>query len=87
MHEKPPKSGKCILLKLPAELRDRIWELQVEPGAKKVNLLDMQKQAPPKNLLLTCHKIYDEARIVHRNAHRHFWTTSIFHFPFDRDRG
>lgn len=75
-HEPAPPAS-CRLLSLPAELRNRIYELAFAHDSEKdVDLL--KAQTPSKDLVLTCRAIYAEASGVYKQAYRDFWTTSRF---------
>ena len=68
---------ECRLRALPAELRNAIYELSFTTNDD--NDVDLFKAAPPsKSLLLTCHEIYREARLICREAYRQYWTDTDF---------
>ncbi|KAK4950985.1 hypothetical protein LTR10_010978 [Elasticomyces elasticus] len=70
----PQKESK--LLALPAEMRNEIMELAFTHNQTPVDLLTATP--PSKSILLTCRTIYDEARGLHKEAYRRFWTESTF---------
>lgn len=72
----PAKKEICHLLSLPAELRNRIYNLCFAEPAKEVDLLEAQP--PSRALLCTCRQIRDEARLMHRKAYREFWSNTRF---------
>lgn len=65
----------CHLFRIPAELRNRIYELCFVK-ANEVNLLEAMP--PSKALLLTCRQIHDEARLMRRRAYRDYWFKTRF---------
>ena len=74
---------QCFLLdRLPAELRNTIYETAFcTPTEKTVDLL--RARSPSPNILLTCRQIYDEARLVHKDACRRFWSETVFEISID----
>ena len=66
----------CHLFRLPAELRNRIYELCLTKKAKEVNL--RRAKPPSKALLLTSRQIYGEARLMQRRAYREYWSKTRF---------
>ncbi|KAK3642668.1 hypothetical protein LTR56_010716 [Elasticomyces elasticus] len=70
----PPKKSK--LLALPAEMRNEIMELAFTHNQTPVDLLTATP--PSKSILLTCRPIYEEAKGLHKEAYRRFWTESTF---------
>ncbi|KAK5678689.1 hypothetical protein LTS10_009133 [Elasticomyces elasticus] len=70
----PPKKSK--LLALPAEMRNEIMELAFTHNQTPVDLLTATP--PSKSILLTCRTIYEEAKGLHKEAYRRFWTESTF---------
>ncbi|KAK5695838.1 hypothetical protein LTR97_008258 [Elasticomyces elasticus] len=76
----PPRSDgpqkESELLALPAEMRNEIMELAFTHNQTPVDLLTATP--PSKSILLTCRTIYDEARGLHKEAYRRFWTESTF---------
>ncbi|KAK5121165.1 hypothetical protein LTR85_005649 [Meristemomyces frigidus] len=79
MASTPSSTRSCRFLKLPPELRNRIYELAFTTEAEEgtnINLLDAA--GPTKALLLTCRQIHSEAVGFHKQAYRRYWTTSKF---------
>ncbi|KAK4892025.1 hypothetical protein LTR27_009375 [Elasticomyces elasticus] len=64
------------LLALPPELRNEIMELAFTHNQTPVDLLTATP--PSKSILLTCRTIYEEAKGLHKEAYRRFWTESTF---------
>ena len=70
-------SNSCHLLKLPPELRNRIYELAfIADTCDKIDLLNAN--TPSNALLITCREIYSEARSMYKYAYRSLWTLSAF---------
>ncbi|EME82714.1 uncharacterized protein MYCFIDRAFT_196199 [Pseudocercospora fijiensis CIRAD86] len=86
MADPPPP---CYLLKkIPAELRNRIYELTFAPDdeqneAGEVSLC--KAKSPPKDLLVTCRKIHGEAAKMYKAEHQRYWRSTKF--KIDRDEG
>jgi len=68
-------SHPCRLLDLPAELRNRIYELAFSTETE-TNLLEAVP--PPKHLLLACRQIYQEAVGLHKIAFRSYWADTRY---------
>ena len=78
------------LFRLPTELRDAIWAYAVTPNTEQcesdrdggtdavVHLTSVPSSAPSIALLLTCGRIYNEARKMFRHAQREFWSGNTF---------
>lgn len=78
------------LFRLPTELRDAIWAYAVTPNTEQcesdrdggtdavVHLTSVTSSAPSTALLLTCGRIYNEARKMFRHAQREFWSGNTF---------
>ncbi|KAK5130528.1 hypothetical protein LTR08_001958 [Meristemomyces frigidus] len=72
-------SDSCPLLKLAAELRNDIYEMAFTSDDDDGVGVDLETAAgPSKALLLTCRQIYNEARIIHKQAHQRYWQQSLF---------
>lgn len=77
------QSGSCGLLKLPAELRNNIYELVFTVASTATTDL-LYATPPPKSLLSTCREIHDEAAAMYKDTYRRFWTSSSFVLVMDR---
>lgn len=69
----------CYLLKLPAELRNRIYDLAFTDRGQTIELFSA---APPSRALLrTCRQIYEEAASIYTAAllDPGFWSGKHFH--------
>lgn len=64
------------LFRLPPELRNRVYELCFIQVAREVNIIEAQP--PPKDLLCACRQVYNEARLMHRQAYRDYWSKTCF---------
>lgn len=65
------------LLALPAELRNKIYDLVFAiDTASQVALLDAEP--PSKELILTCKQICAETRLLYQAAYRAFWRETTF---------
>ncbi|KAK5121161.1 hypothetical protein LTR85_005645 [Meristemomyces frigidus] len=74
----------CRLLKLPAELRNRIYELALTTDGR--DEIDLLVAVPPdRTPLLICREIHDEAKGIYKHAYRHFWTSTKFSLTADED--
>lgn len=69
-------SKKCHLLTLPPELRNRIYHMVFERTSRRAEIL--KTDPPRKDIMLACRQIYDEARLMHQQAYRVYWRTTIF---------
>ncbi|KAK5121357.1 hypothetical protein LTR85_005523 [Meristemomyces frigidus] len=79
MASPPPSTEPCRLLKLPPELRNRIYELVSTPEHDNgVGFALATATGPSKALLLSCRQVYSEACIIHKLAFRRYWQTSTF---------
>lgn len=82
-----------FLDKLPAELRNNVYELALCSAAEEENQIRIAipnsaaqppglhlcyARPPSKNLLLTCREIYHEARGIYKCHYRQFWQTTRF---------
>ena len=70
----------CALLKkLPAELRNQIYELVFSPNHRKDDSVELRDATPPEgSLTRSCRQIYREASAMYRRAYRDYWTTTPF---------
>lgn len=84
------------LFRLPAELRNRIYDLALGPSysaaccrthssSEIVNLDQAATTKPRRELLLSCRRIYGEARNVSMQARRDFWRTNTFFVELRQD--
>lgn len=69
--------------KIPAELRNAIYELVFVPGhdEKERESHDVSVQdakPPPKALLCSCRKVYNEGKNMYSAAYRRYWSTTPF---------
>lgn len=72
-------SSGCLLLSLPAELRELIYHFHYNSSSEDGNELDLLHPDPPtKDLLLTCKQAYNETAQIYRAAYRHYWSESRF---------
>ena len=63
--------------KLPAELRNEIYELVFDSRSDSpINLLSAVP--PPKDLLLVCREIHSEAEKLYKACYRNFWSENEF---------
>lgn len=75
-----------LLDRTPPEIRNRIYELVIEPEV--LDTVDILQAKPPsKALLLTCRQVYNEARLIHQDAHRKFWSCTRFTLTLDYPPG
>ncbi|KAK4627689.1 uncharacterized protein CLAFUR5_04253 [Fulvia fulva] len=73
------QSANCRLLRLPAELRNQIYELVFADDKISTSVpLDAATPpaGPPKALSLVNRQLYNETRAMSRAAHQKCWTTS-----------
>ncbi|KAK4496208.1 hypothetical protein PRZ48_012188 [Zasmidium cellare] len=79
-------SEPCLLLdKLPAELRNRVWEFAFAPDDDSE--VELAEATPPsKNLLLTCRQIYDESYGLYQPAYRDYFRTTKFRITYQINR-
>lgn len=74
------EADSCPFLeKMPAELRNEIYELAFsrdEDPSQEVQLFDASP--PRKGLLLSCHQIYNESKDYYIQAYQKYWRTSKF---------
>lgn len=81
-----PETSSCLFLtKLPAELRNAIYELVFKPETNDEDIggADIRTATPPnKNLILVCRQISQEATKLRRDAYRRFWRTTHFKLSF-----
>jgi len=74
----PTEQGPSnLLMTLPPELRNHIYELAFTPEVTEEVYL-FGDDSPSKALLLTCHDVYTEAKGLYEEAYRSFWITSDF---------
>ncbi|KAF2207323.1 hypothetical protein CERZMDRAFT_102600 [Cercospora zeae-maydis SCOH1-5] len=71
-----PVKGCNIFDKLPAEMRNKIWELSFANDHEEVELWNLSP--PNKSLLLTCKQARSEAGGLYPDAYRAYWATSRF---------
>lgn len=70
-------SGQPRILSVPPEIRNRIYGFVFQRDPRqKVDLLEANP--PAKDLLITCRQVYQEARLMYREAYRKFWTLTTF---------
>lgn len=73
----PKDDSCCRLLKLPPELRDRIYDLVFTTDT--TSKIDLLTASPPsKSFILTCHQVNVEASAIYKAAYQTFWTTTRF---------
>lgn len=85
------------LFRLPAELRNHIYACAMTPNVEQaageqadatdavVDLVTVVSLAPSKALLLTCGRIYLEAREMFTTAQHDFWSSRIFTLQLSND--
>lgn len=71
------------LFRLPPELGNRIHDLCFVQTAREVSLIEAQP--PLKDLLCTYRQVYNEARLMHRQAYRDYWSKTWFVLRFRTD--
>lgn len=75
-------SQRCYLLDhITGEIRNRIYEFTFEAPSGSVDLL--QARPPTCTLLLTCHQIYDEAKLLYEEFENLYWKKTKFRIKFD----
>lgn len=87
---KADEQNACLLLRLPAEIRNQIYAYAMTPNFGQTasdendatdpltSLAAAASTAPSKSLLLTCGRVYNEAREMFTAAQRRFWSSHIF---------
>lgn len=76
------QSPASPLQRLPAELRNNIYELTFASDTDSYTKLT--EAAPPsKSLIFTCRKIYQEARSMYRNECRRYWRETRFFLAYN----
>ena len=73
-----------MFTRLPAEIRNGIYELVFQVSSDTVNLLEAHP--PEKAILLTCRKIHEETKLMYRGAYRKYWTDTRFTLHVGMDR-
>ncbi|KAK5121171.1 hypothetical protein LTR85_005655 [Meristemomyces frigidus] len=69
----------CRLLNLPAELRNRIYDLVLEDTAPvEVDIFTAKKHMPSFGLISTCRQIRQENLLLHKEALSRFWRSHDF---------
>lgn len=96
------QQNDCLLFHLPAELRDLIYSyafsqntptrrvvsrLPVESPVELINLHDAANLRPTNELLITCRKVYHDARDMFVAAQRAFWASNAFLIQLREDWG
>ncbi|KAK1028208.1 hypothetical protein LTR33_017374 [Friedmanniomyces endolithicus] len=61
---------------IPPEVRNNIYALAFEGPSGEIDLL--KARPPSKSLLQACRQMHEEAKGLHKSAHRRFWSTSRF---------
>lgn len=77
-------TAPCFFLdRLPAELRNGIYELAFETRRKDGNPTNLRRPKPPsKALLLSCRQVHQEARGLYLEAYKRYWEEGPFEFAF-----
>lgn len=72
----PPLPTGCSFLdKLPAELRNEIYELSFTSDTSAEDAVEVREAAPPsKNLLLASRQFHHEAHQIYLEAYRKYWS-------------
>lgn len=64
---------KSPFFKLPPELRNRIYSLAFSSPTNKDGSIDLKHAyPPPKDILMTCQRIYNECRGIQKTAYREY---------------
>lgn len=72
-----PSTKRCSFLeRIPAELRNEIYKLAFTTNSAKVDLFSTPP--PSKALILTCRKVYEEARGFYKAAYQSYWKNTNF---------
>lgn len=72
----------CYLLRLPAELRNTIYEHVFDCTTERE--VELRTATPPSNsLLLTSHEVCNETAKMYKRCYRKYWTTTRFHIDGD----
>ncbi|KAK3631255.1 hypothetical protein LTR22_021139 [Elasticomyces elasticus] len=71
-------SQTCKLLTIAPELRNKTYELAL--SEVNTGLVDLLSAGSPsnKNLLLSCRQVYEEAKGIHAEAYRRYWSETNF---------
>ncbi|KAF2166749.1 hypothetical protein M409DRAFT_22803 [Zasmidium cellare ATCC 36951] len=79
--DKITMAQSCLFFeKLPAEMRNTIYELAFTPAVLSNEAVHLPDSTPPsKSLLTTCRQMHSEAKGVYRRAYRNYWTNSNFY--------
>ncbi|KAK5121280.1 hypothetical protein LTR85_005446 [Meristemomyces frigidus] len=81
-------TGECLLLKLPPELRNLIYELAFTTAAdagEPINIINGRHPSP--SLVLTCSQMYSEALGIYKQLWTRYWATSKFVLDADLVKG
>ena len=78
---KRASTNRCILLALPAELRNQIFELSFT--SNKVTDDFFRANPPSKALLMTCRQIHAECKGMYDIAYRSYWMNTKFSILLD----
>ena len=71
--------AQTTLQTLPAELRNRIYELAFTCDTQEDETTDLCTACPPnKALTLVSRQLYNEASGIYRDSYRRFWAESDF---------
>lgn len=71
----------CHFLKLPAELRNRIYGLAFTTAADTEEHVYFTSEPPSKAIISTCKQVYSEANKLYQHTYRRFWRESSFEIP------
>lgn len=82
-------STECAFFdKLPAELRNQIYELSFTTNACVEEIVEVNKAAPPsKDLLLASRQAHREGHQFYLEAYREYWRTTNFRITIPSERG
>lgn len=70
-------SGNCPIKTIPAEMRNRIYELVLTSQSESTAKVELLEAEPPsKALLLTCRQFYEEAKQMHQVQCREYWSST-----------
>ena len=75
----PSPTGCSFFDKLPAELRNEIYELSFTSDTGAEDTVEVSEATPPsKNLLLTSRRFHHEAHRIYLEAYRKYWRSTNF---------
>ncbi|KAK4555888.1 hypothetical protein LTR86_007108 [Recurvomyces mirabilis] len=73
------EQNNCCLFRLPAELRNQIYDLALIGNDANANAVDLSRAKPPTvDVLLACRAIYHECGQLYTVACTRYWATTSF---------